>query len=127
MTNAPRLLLGRTPEQRVLAELITGARNGVSGALLIRGEPGIGKTALLHDLAGRVREVELIRLDGFEAEASIPYAGVQRLMSPLRRHLDSVPERQRQALLVATGSHHGTATGPVPGRIGTAGPARRGR
>ena len=113
MTNAPRLLLGRTPEQRVLAELITGARNGVSSALLIRGEPGIGKTALLHDLAGRVRGVELIRLDGFEAEASIPYAGVQRLMSPLHRHLDSVPERQRQALLVATGSHQG----PAPDRF----------
>ena len=113
MANAPRVLVGRTPEQRALAHLVTGARNGVSGALIIRGEPGIGKTALLQDLAARVHEVELIRLDGFEAEASIPYAGVQRLMSPLRSHLASVPERQRQALSVATGSH----PGPPPDRF----------
>ena len=64
-------LVGRREQQRVLAGLISDARNGVSGSILIRGDPGIGKTALLQDVTSRAAGVQLVQLIGFEAESSI--------------------------------------------------------
>ena len=106
-------LVGRQEQQRVLAGLISNARNGVSGSMLIRGDPGIGKTSLLQDVTSRVAGVELVQLIGFEAESSIPFSGLQRLLTALARHLDALPDRHRQALLIATDA----LEGPPPDRF----------
>ena len=101
-------LLGREEEQRVLAGLVSNARNGIGGSLLIRGDPGIGKTALLQHAAaaGGIRRVQVA---GFEAESSVAFAGLQRFLMPLAKHLAVLPHRHRQALLTATGSEEGPA------------------
>ncbi len=93
----------------MLAGLIRSARNGVSGSLVIRGEPGIGKTALLRDAVDRASGVTTVELAGFESESAMPFSGLQRLTSPLNAHLPALPERQRLALRVATGAVEGAA------------------
>lgn len=92
-------LLGRKEQQRVLTGLITSARNGISGSVLIRGEPGIGKTALMHDATSRATWVRLIRFAGFEAESSIPFSGLQRLIMPFASQLSVLPPHYLEALL----------------------------
>ena len=122
----PRLV-GREDHQRTLAGLISGARNGISGSMLIRGEPGIGKTALLQQcrpravrrsaaLAGRVR--------GRVRHSLLRSAAAHRA---LERASDG-PARTATAGLAGRHRHRErTAAGPVPGGVGVAGPARRGR
>ncbi|GAA0234247.1 helix-turn-helix transcriptional regulator [Cryptosporangium japonicum] len=101
-------LHGRDEELGRLDELVAAARDGHGGALLVVGEPGIGKTALLSAVTGP----RVIRLEGYEAESAIPYAGVHRLVLPLREHLPGLPGRQQEALRVAAG----LADGPAPDR-----------
>ena len=110
MDGAPRLL-GREAEERQLGALLTAARNGRGGSLLVLGEPGIGKTTLLGSTSNRgMRE---LRVTGYEAESTIPYAALHRLMLPLRRHVASLSEFHQQALRVASG----TEPGPPPDRF----------
>ena len=111
MENADALL-GRDEEQRRLAALLGAARNGRGGSLLVLGEPGIGKTYLLAE-AARQASVDVIRLDGYESESAMPFAAAQRLVAMLQRHHAVLPERQRQALEVASG----VADGPAPDRF----------
>lgn len=105
--------VGRAEELEALKSLLTRARNAAGGALVIRGEPGIGKTALLEAATSDLGGMTLIRVDGFEAELTMPYAGLQRVGVALADHLQALPDRQRQALLVAWGS----ADGPPPDRF----------
>jgi predicted ATPase len=106
-------LVGREKHQRALAALISNARNGLSGSIQLRGEPGIGKTALLRDVTSRASGVDHIHLVGFEAESSVAFSGLQRLVAPLARHLAALPRQHRQALLVASGAEDG----PPPDRF----------
>ncbi|WP_433832784.1 AAA family ATPase [Actinoplanes sp. CA-015351] len=106
-------LLGRDQELRELEILIGNARNGRGGATLLLGDPGIGKTMLLDTATAGLIGVRLIRVDGYEAEATMPFAAAQRLIRPLRDHLAALPERHRQALLVAAGE----TDGPPPDRF----------
>lgn len=105
-------LLGRDDEQHRLAALLSAARNGRGGSLLVLGEPGIGKTRLLTETARRAG-VAVIRLDGYESESTMPFAAVQRLATILDGHYSVLPERQRQAVRVASGA----AEGPAPDRF----------
>lgn len=93
--------------------LLGQARNGRGGALLLAGEPGIGKTTLLKAATSGAAGVQLVRVDGFESESTMPFAAVQRLMMPLDRHLGALPDRHQQALRVAAG----TVAGPPPDRF----------
>lgn len=104
-------LVGRSEESRALRALLTRARNGLSGSIVLRGDPGIGKTALLDSVTAALADIDVIRSDGFEAELTMPYAALQRVGRPLLGHLGALPERQRQALAVAWG-----ADGPAPDR-----------
>ena len=98
-------------EQHLLSTLITAARNRVSGALVIHGEAGVGKSALLDAAAHQATgSMQVIRADGFESEASMPYSALQRLGQPLTHLVDRLPEVQRTALLVASGR----VSGPPP-------------
>lgn len=105
-------LLGRSSDLLVVKRLIAGARNGAGAALAIRGDPGIGKTALLRIATEEIRNTLVLRVDGFQTEAELPYAGLQRLCMPLASFLGEIPKRQREALLVASG----IADGPIPDR-----------
>ncbi|WP_432476928.1 AAA family ATPase [Nocardioides sp. GXQ0305] len=106
-------LLGRGPELEQVRRLAAHARNGRGGALLVLGEPGIGKTSLLRAAAAAVPDFRVLRADGHEAESTIPYAALQRLMIPLREHVPALPGRHQQALRIATG----VFTGPPPDRF----------
>jgi DNA-binding CsgD family transcriptional regulator len=105
-------LLGREQELRQVEGLLDAARNRRGGALLIVGEPGIGKSTLLEASTGSGAAITRLEIEGYEAESSIPFAGVDRLLIPLRDHLPALPERHQQALGVAAGA----IAGPPPDR-----------
>lgn len=100
-------ILGRTGELDRLSAVTTGARNGRGGALLLRGDPGIGKTALLDEISHALHGVRVVRADGYEAESNMPYAALQRIGRPFANHLGSLPERQSAALRIAAGIDDG--------------------
>ncbi|MFF4415857.1 AAA family ATPase [Streptosporangium sp. NPDC001559] len=95
------MLYGRAAEQAVIDRLLSEARAGRSGALLVRGEPGIGKTALLdHAATGDAR---VLRGTGIESEAELPFAGLHLLLRPVLDRLDALPEQQERAVRAAFG------------------------
>lgn len=93
-------LLGRERERARLAAVLEAARRGQTGTLVIIGEPGIGKTALLQDATRLAAGMLVLRATGSEAESTLPYAGLHALLSPV---LDLVPrlDRPRQNALRA--------------------------
>lgn len=110
--------MGRQREQQLLAELMDRARDGRSGVLVIRGDAGIGKTALLSDALGNVTDHRTIQISGAESEMEFAYAGVQQLCAPLLARVDQLPEPQKKALRVALGLREGDA--PEPFLVGLA-------
>jgi len=96
-------LLGRARELGILRRLLDGARDGRAGVLVVRGEPGIGKTALLDWLAGQAPGFRVIRGLGVESEMELPFAGLHQLCAPLLSRLGSLPGPQQRALSVALG------------------------
>jgi DNA-binding CsgD family transcriptional regulator len=100
-------LVGRRSEQRTLGELLDRARGGGSGVLVLRGEAGIGKTALLRDVRGKASDLRVIALSGAESEIELAHAGVQQLCASLLGHIDRLPDPQKNALRVALGLRDG--------------------
>jgi DNA-binding CsgD family transcriptional regulator len=96
------MLIGRDPEQRLIDGLIEEARTGTSAALLIRGEAGIGKTAVLERAAQRAA-MRTLRCTGVEAEHDLPFAGLEQLLRPVRALADRLPDPQAGALSGAFG------------------------
>ncbi|MFF0610253.1 helix-turn-helix transcriptional regulator [Nocardia tengchongensis] len=96
-------LRGREPQQETLEALIDGARAGRSAVLVLRGEAGIGKTALLEFAAGHAEGLRVLRGAGLEAESELPFAGLQLLLAPALDRLPGLPEPQRAALSAALG------------------------
>jgi DNA-binding CsgD family transcriptional regulator len=102
-----KALIGRRREQQTLADLLDDARHGRSGVLVIRGEAGIGKTALLTDAIADASDFRTIQISGAETEMELAYAGVQQLCTPLLGLIDRLPEPQANALHVALGLSEG--------------------
>lgn len=100
-------LVGRRRENRVLDDLVTGVREGRSQALVLRGDAGVGKTALLTRLAGRAHGCRVARVVGVESEMELAFAGLHQLCALLLDRLDRVPEPQRDALSTALGLRRG--------------------
>ncbi|HEY6762556.1 MAG TPA: AAA family ATPase [Baekduia sp.] len=94
------MLLGREREIAHIDHLLAGARDGTSAALLLHGEPGIGKSALLRATLERAGELGfgVLRTRGFESESDIPFAGLLELLTPLLPLRDRIPEVQARAL-----------------------------
>jgi DNA-binding CsgD family transcriptional regulator len=103
ISTLPGMLRGRRAEQERIDALLDAAREGTSGALVIRGEPGIGKTALLEQAAQRATGMRVLRGAGIESEAELPFAGLHLLLRPALDALDALPGPQRQALAGAFG------------------------
>ncbi|MFI8825921.1 AAA family ATPase [Streptomyces sp. NPDC053431] len=91
-------LSGRERERGFLAELLARAADCRGGAVVLRGEAGSGKTALLEHVAERADGVTLLRCSGVESEAALPYAGLQVLLSGTLERARGLPERQLRAL-----------------------------
>jgi len=95
------MLVGRHEERRRLNALVAGARLGQSGFLVVDGEPGIGKTALLDHAVEQATGFLLLRVIGSEDEADLPFAGLAQLLRPVAGRLDQLPAPQANALSVA--------------------------
>ncbi|MBV9683195.1 MAG: ATP-binding protein, partial [Solirubrobacterales bacterium] len=100
---------GRTSERERLDALLAQARDGQSGVLVIRGEPGIGKTALLRYAARQASGLRVIEVEGVQAEMELPFAGIHRLCAPMLGRLDVLAPPQQHALRVALGVSSGDA------------------
>ncbi|MGW0522983.1 AAA family ATPase [Crossiella sp. NPDC003009] len=118
MPTASRSLVGRHDEIAALLALLRAAEQGEGGVLVLRGEPGIGKSALLEHL-GRARpeRFQVIRASGSEFEGELPFAALHQLCLPVLARLDTLSARYRDALLVAFGLADGA---PDPFRVGLA-------
>ena len=111
-TRAPGFM-GRTSERAALDGLLAKVRGGESEVLVIRGEAGIGKTALLRYAARQASGFRVAQVTGVEAEMELPFAGIHQLCAPMLDQLDALPRPQRDALSVALG----LASGEVPDRF----------
>src|SRR5919109_5002795 len=100
------MLIGRETELAGLGRLLDSARGGTSGALLVRGEAGIGKTALLEHAAAAATGFRVLRATGIESEAELPYAALHQLLRPLEDRIDRLAEPQARALRGALGLAH---------------------
>src|SRR3954466_4043480 len=103
----PSSLKGREEELRTLDQLLEAVRAGDSRALVLRGEPGIGKSALLEHAVESAPEFRVARAAGVEAEMELAFAALQELCAPLLGRLELLPAPQRDALGVAFGRHAG--------------------
>src|SRR3954466_11268268 len=96
-------LRGRGSECALLDELVAAIRGGESRSLVLRGEAGIGKTALLDYLLASATDLTVVRAVGVESDMELPYAALHQLCGPLLDPLDTLPAPQRHALEVVFG------------------------
>jgi DNA-binding CsgD family transcriptional regulator len=95
------MLLGREPETSRIDDLLEGAREGRSGALVLSGEPGIGKTALLEYAAGRAEGMTVLAARGIESEAELPFVALADLFRRQTGSIEQIPEAQAASLRAA--------------------------
>src|SRR6202012_2132409 len=103
------MLVDRLPERAALSQLLDAARAGRSGVLVLRGEPGIGKTALLDWAVGSAAGLRVVRGAGVESEMELAFAALHQLCAPMLDKLAGLPDPQRAALGVAFGLETGAA------------------
>jgi DNA-binding CsgD family transcriptional regulator len=103
LSPASAALLGRERECAEIEGLLENAVAGESGTLVVRGEAGIGKSALLEYAAERAGEMLVLRATGVQAESDLAFAGLYGLVRPILRVLPQLPERQSEALQGALG------------------------
>jgi DNA-binding CsgD family transcriptional regulator/tetratricopeptide (TPR) repeat protein len=106
-------LTDRRRECGALDLLIKAVRAGESRTLVVRGEPGVGKTVLLEYLARQARGCRVARVAGVQSEMELAFAGIHQLCTPMLDHVDRIPVPQRDALRTA----FGLAAGPPPNRF----------
>jgi predicted ATPase len=103
------MLLNRLPERAALGQLLEAARGGRSGVLVVYGEAGVGKTALLEDAIASAAGMRVARVAGAESEMELAYAALQQVCAPLLDGLERLPDPQREALGVVFGVRAGQA------------------
>ena len=106
-------LRGRRAESTALDALVEAVRAGQSRVLVVRGEPGVGKTALLDRLAGLASGCRVVRAAGVQSEMELAFAGLHQLCAQMLDHLEAIPVPQRDAIRVALG----VGAGPAPDRF----------
>jgi DNA-binding CsgD family transcriptional regulator len=103
------MLLGRRNERAVLDRMLEGVRAGRSGTLVVRGEAGVGKTALLEYAIESASDLWVVRAVGVESEMELPFAALHQLCAPMLDRLERLPAPQRDALAVTFGLDSGAA------------------
>jgi DNA-binding CsgD family transcriptional regulator len=106
-------LRGRRAESAALDGLVEAVRAGESRVLVVRGEPGVGKTALLDRLAGLASGCRVVRAAGVQSEMELAFAGLHQLCAQMLDHLEAIPVPQRDAIRIALG----VGAGPAPDRF----------
>ena len=106
---ALRSLQGRRSERAVLDALLASVRQGESRALVVRGEAGIGKSALLKYVVGAASDLTVVRAAGVESEMELAFASLQQLCAPMLDRLERLPGPQREALEIVFGHSQGSA------------------
>ena len=108
-----QLLRGRAIECETLRDLVSAVRSGSSRVLVLRGEAGVGRTALLDHVAELASGFRCVQVAGIQSDMELAFAGLQQLCAPLIDHHEELPEPQREALAVA----FGCGLGPTPDRL----------
>ncbi|WP_425563897.1 AAA family ATPase, partial [Pseudonocardia xinjiangensis] len=108
-----QVLRGRCSECETLDGLLEAVRAGESRALVLRGEPGVGKTFLLEYLVGRASKIRVARVVGVQSEMELPFAGLHQLCAPMLDLVERLPGPQRDALRTTLG----LSSGPAPDRF----------
>src|SRR3954451_11853719 len=106
-------LRGRANECALLDDLISAVRRGESRSLVLRGDAGIGKTALLEYLIASAPDAKVVRAVGVQSDMELAFAGLHQLCGPLLDRLDRLPTPQRQAMETV----FGLSTGEAPDRF----------
>jgi DNA-binding CsgD family transcriptional regulator len=110
VTEGPaEVLHGRRSEREALERLLAAVRGGQSRVLVVCGEPGVGKTALVESAVGSASGIRVARAVGVESEMELAFAALQQLCAPLFNRLDRLPDPQHHALGVAFGLRAGDA------------------
>jgi DNA-binding CsgD family transcriptional regulator len=107
------VLRGRRGEREALGGFLDGVRGGRGAVLMVHGEAGVGKTALLDYVAESASDLTVVRAVGVESEMELVFAGLHQLCAPMLDHLDRLPGPQRNALATA----FGLMAGPAPDRF----------
>ena len=107
------MLVDRAVEAEAVERLLAAARDGLSGTLVLRGEPGIGKTALLDYAVENADGMQVAQVTGLESEMDLGFAGLHQLLIPFLGGLEQLPVPQREAL----GSAFGMTVGSPPDRF----------
>src|SRR4051812_14413688 len=107
------MLVDRRAERQHLDNLLSTVRSGGSESLVISGEAGVGKSALLEYLVDEASGCRVVRAAGIQAEAELAFAGLHQLCAPLLPYLDRITVPQHDALATA----FGLRPGPVPDRF----------
>jgi DNA-binding CsgD family transcriptional regulator len=107
------VLIGREAECALLDRLLRDARTGRSGALVLYGEPGIGKSALVEYAVAEASPMRTLRITGLEAASEVPFRALGELLRPVQPAMRRIPNAQRQALYTAFGLEGGGDTEPV--------------
>src|SRR5579864_2762276 len=106
-------LMDRLEERDALDRLVDAVRAGESRVLVLRGEPGVGKTALLDYVCIQATGCRVARAAGVQTEMELAFAGLHQLCAPMLDHLEALPVPQREAL----GTAFGVSAGPAPDRF----------
>src|SRR5438270_8237996 len=110
VTEGPaEVLHGRRSEREALGRLLEAVRGGQSRVLVVSGEPGVGKTALLQSVIQSAPGFRVTRSVGVESEMELAFAALQQLCAPMLGRLDRLPPPQQEALGVAFGLSVGDA------------------
>jgi predicted ATPase len=98
-----RVLYDRELERSRICELLDGARESRSGVLVIRGEAGVGISALLEEARERGSDLQVLRGSGIESEAELPFAALHQIVRPVLGYVESLPEPQARSIRAALG------------------------
>jgi DNA-binding CsgD family transcriptional regulator len=107
-------LLGREQERAALGELVVAARQGRGGALVLRGEPGVGLTALVEHAVRSASDIQVARVRGVRPERDVEFAALHQLCGSMLDRLDALPTRQRDTLAGAFGLAEGRVEDGLP-------------
>ena len=122
-----QMLYGRDLERARIGELLDGARSSRSAVLVISGEPGVGKSALLEDARDQADGMLVLSGAGVESETQLPFAALHQIVRPVLRHLEDIPRPAGRLPSAGRSAWRRGEARPLPRLARSVEPARRGR